>query len=87
MERTLHDRMCVPSSAAPSIYTEAHSRLQSPVRPTAGSVYQMSCPREHEEEQESQQGSDTPLSQNPLRRAELRGIYTDGYYLNCIIGV
>ncbi len=83
MERKLHDGMYVPSSAALSTDTGAHSRLQSPVRPTAGSVNQMSCPREHEEEEESQQGSDTPLSQNPPRRAELRGIYTDGYDFNC----
>lgn len=83
-ERKPLDSMYVPSSAALSIDTRACSHLHSPVRPKAGSVNQMSCPREHGEVQESPQGSDTPLSQNPPWRAERRGIYTDGYDFNCL---
>lgn len=80
----MKESMYVPSSAARSTDTGARSHLQSPVRPTAGFVNQMSRPREHEEEQESQQGSDTPLSQNPPRRAERRAVYTNGYDFNCL---
>lgn len=64
----------IPPSSLLSTDTEAHSRLHSLVRPKDGIVNQRSYPREHEEEQVSQQVSSRPLSHHPPKTAELREI-------------